>query len=51
MKSLKTYVLCVVLVELCGFAVGMLTRNGTKIYSESIIKPPLSPAPLAFPIA
>ena len=51
MNNLVKYVICVVLVELSGFIVGMLMREGTKIYSESIVQPPLSPAPVVFPIA
>ena len=51
MKNVMTYVICVLLVELCGFGVGMMTREGTAIYRDTIAKPPLSPAPIAFPIA
>lgn len=51
MKQLLTYVVCVLMVELCGFGVGMMTRDGTAIYRDTIAKPPLSPAPTAFPIA
>ena len=51
MKNMMTYVICVLLVELCGFGVGMMTREGTAIYRDTIAKPPLSPAPIAFPIA
>lgn len=51
MNNLVKYVICVVLVELSGFIVGMLMREGTKIYSESMVQPPLSPAPVVFPIA
>lgn len=45
------YVLCVLAVEAAGFAAGMLTREGTKIYAETINKPPLSPPGIVFPIA
>ena len=51
MKQLLRYVVCVLMVELCGFVVGMMTRDGTAIYRDTIAKPPLSPAPIAFPIA
>ncbi|MBQ9359508.1 MAG: hypothetical protein IJT96_00560 [Lachnospiraceae bacterium] len=51
MKNILTYVICVVLVEACGFGVGMLTREGTAIYRDTIVKPTLSPAPIVFPIA
>ena len=47
----KVYVICVVLVELSGFDVGMVMREGTKIYSDMIVQPPLSPAPVVFPVA
>ena len=47
MKNMMTYVICVLLVELCGFGVGMMTREGTAIYRDTIAKP----APIAFPIA
>ena len=50
MKQLLRYVVCVLMVELCGFVVGMMTRDGTAIYRDTIAKPPLSPAPIAFPI-
>ncbi len=45
------YAVCVLLVEASGFAAGMLTRNGTQIYAETINKPPLSPPGIVFPIA
>ena len=51
MKQLLRYVVCVLMVELCGIVVGMMTRDGTAIYRDTIAKPPLSPAPIAFPIA
>ena len=36
MKNVMTYVICVLLVELCGFGVGMMTREGTAIYRDAI---------------
>ncbi|MCR5826474.1 MAG: tryptophan-rich sensory protein [Oscillospiraceae bacterium] len=51
MKKSATYLLCVLLVELAGFAVGMLTAEGTRLYADSIVKPPLSPPGIVFPIA
>ena len=51
MKNVITYVICVVLVEASGFAVGMMTRNGMQIYADIINKPPLSPPGIIFPIA
>lgn len=47
----KTYLFCILFVEAAGFAAGMLTRNGTQIYAETINKPPLSPPGIVFPIA
>lgn len=46
-----TYVFSIVLVELCGFIVGMLTRSGTALYATTINKPPFSPPGILFPIA
>ena len=51
MKKGIVYALCVGLTELAGFLVGMLTRDATKIYAETISKPPLSPPGVVFPIA
>lgn len=33
-----------------GALSGWLSRNGTKIYSQTIVKPPLSPPAVVFPI-
>ncbi|MCR5452860.1 MAG: tryptophan-rich sensory protein [Lachnospiraceae bacterium] len=51
MKTILTYVISILVTELSGFAVGMLTRSGTQAYAESITKPPLSPPGIVFPIA
>ncbi len=51
MKKWITYLACILGTELLGFAAGMATREGTKIYAETINKPPLSPPGIAFPIA
>lgn len=45
------YIFSILIIESLGFAAGMLTRTGTKIYAESIHKPPLSPPGIVFPIA
>ena len=50
-KPWKNYVFWIVLTEAVGFVSGLLTREGTKIYSETIVKPPLSPPAIVFPIA
>ncbi len=46
-----TYMLSILLVECSGFVVGILTRPGTEQYATSIIKPPLAPPGILFPIA
>ena len=40
----------IVLTEAVGLIAGILIRDGTKIYSETITKPPLSPPAVLFPI-
>lgn len=47
----RVYIAAVVVVELLGFVVGMLTREGTQLYASTINKPPLSPPGILFPIA
>ena len=47
----KTYALGIALTEAVGGLAGLLTREGTKRYAETILKPPLSPPPIVFPIA
>ncbi len=51
MKKPWIYIICIILIEVAGFAVGMLTKEGTKIYAETLIKPVLSPPGIVFPIA
>lgn len=46
----KTYALWIVGVEAVGALSGFLTRDGAKIYSETIAKPPLSPPSIVFPV-
>jgi len=36
--------------ELTGLLSGLLSRHGTQIYAETIIKPPLAPPGILFPI-
>ena len=43
MNKTMTYIAAILLTELSGFVVGMLTREGTRIYADTIRKPPLSP--------
>lgn len=46
----KTYLGWVALAEGVGALAGWLTREGTQLYKEMILKPPLSPPALVFPI-
>ncbi|MBQ9438130.1 MAG: tryptophan-rich sensory protein [Lachnospiraceae bacterium] len=51
MKNTLTILISIIITEALGFSVGMLTREGTRIYAETMVKPPLSPPVLLFPIA
>ena len=46
----KTYLFWIFLSEAVGALAGWLTRDGTALYSETMIKPPLSPPAIVFPI-
>ena len=46
----KTYVFWILFTEAVGFLSGWLTRESTRLYSEVIIQPPLSPPAIVFPI-
>ncbi len=50
-QKVKTYAFWILFTEAVGALAGFLSREGTKIYSETIVKPPLSPPPIVFPIA
>ena len=52
MKKQKwiVYVLGIVFTELVGLLAGWLTRDGTELYSNTILKPPLSPPAIVFPV-
>lgn len=47
----KNYLFYILFTEAVGLIGGLLIREGTKIYSETISKPPLSPPAVVFPIA
>ena len=47
----KVYAFWIVFAEAVGALAGLLTRDGTKAYASYILKPPLSPPALVFPIA
>lgn len=46
----KTYLFWIVLTEAVGGLSALLTRKGMEIYNETVIKPPLSPPMILFPI-
>lgn len=48
--SWKTYALWILFVEAVGALSGWLTREGAQIYNEEIVRPPLSPPGVVFPI-
>ena len=39
MKKMATIIICILITEAFGLTVGMLTREGTKIYLETMVKP------------
>lgn len=48
--SWRTYAFWILITEAVGALSGWLTKEGTKIFNESIIQPPLSPPSIVFPI-
>ncbi|MBQ3135248.1 MAG: tryptophan-rich sensory protein [Oscillospiraceae bacterium] len=50
MKHWKTYARWIALSEAVGALSGWLTRDGVKLYTQTVVKPPLSPPPWAFPV-
>lgn len=46
---MKPYVFWILLTEAVGLLSGWLSREGTAIFSESVVQPPLSPPALLFP--
>ena len=49
-KNWKTYLFWIVLTEAVGGLSALLTRQGMEIYKATVVKPPLSPPMIAFPI-
>lgn len=49
-QAWKTYAFWIIFTEAVGALSGFLTREGTKIYADTVIKPPLSPPGTVFPI-
>lgn len=49
-RTWKVYALWILFTEAVGALSGFLTRKGSQIYSETVIKPPLSPPAIVFPI-
>ena len=46
----RIYGFWIALTEAVGALSGLLSRNGTKLYQETVIQPPLSPPGILFPI-
>lgn len=49
-KKWKPYIFWILLAEGVGLLAGLLTRDATMIYANTIQKPPLSPPAIVFPI-
>ena len=49
-ENLKGFLFWIVFSEAVGGLSGWLTQEGTRIYSETIVKPPLSPPGGVFPV-
>ena len=49
-RNWKPYLYWILLAEAVGLLSGWLTREGTQIYAETIVKPPLSPPGWVFPV-
>lgn len=50
-RNWKPYLFWILLSEAVGALSGWLTREGTQIYAQTIVKPPLSPPGWVFPVA
>lgn len=49
-RNTKIFILAILLAEAVGGLSGFLTRDGMRVFTEALAKPPLSPPPLLFPI-
>jgi len=49
-STFRIYLFFILLCELVGIVAGLLTRESAMVYSETIIKPPLSPPAILFPV-
>ena len=49
-QNWKTNLIWVLLAEGVGFLSGWLTREGTQLYNQSMVKPPFSPPAIVFPV-
>ena len=50
-KNWKPYAAWILFTEAVGGLAGFLTRSGMELYKDTVLKPPLSPPPIVFPIA
>ena len=49
-KQLKSYLLWIAIAEAVGLIAGILTADGTALYAQTAIKPPLTPPGWVFPV-
>ena len=49
-QTWKPYLFWILFTEAVGGLAGLLTREATEIYTSTIVKPPLSPPAIVFPI-
>jgi tryptophan-rich sensory protein len=49
-RNWKIYAVWIAIAEAVGFLSGWLSREGMRIYSETVIQPPLSPPMWLFPV-
>ena len=49
-QNIKTYGFWIVFTEAVGLLSGLITRKGMELYANTVIKPPLTPPGIVFPI-